>query len=128
MLTLITGLPNAGKTTYSLRFPDVIHLDDFPQVGDGGKYDRRNRQAASRETAVVEGVYNTRKLREQLLKVCAGHDKKVCVWIDTPADVCKQRENRGRPAAIVDVQAAMLEPPAMDEGWDEIIIVEDNHA
>ena len=123
MITLITGLPNAGKTTYSARYENVIHLDDFPQVGDGGKYDRCNRQAAALENAVVEGVYNTTELRSQLLKVCAEHDRKVCVWMDTPAEICKQRENRGRPTAIVDVHEKMFQPPTLDEGWDEIVVV-----
>ena len=123
MITLITGLPNAGKTTYSARYENVIHLDDFPQVGDGGKYDRCNRQAAARENAVVEGVYNTCELRAKLLDVCKQHDRKVCVWLDTPAEICKQRENRGRPTAIVDVQEKMFQPPTLDEGWDEIVVV-----
>ena len=36
-ITLICGLPNAGKTTYSRQFENVIHLDDFRKnhlIGD----------------------------------------------------------------------------------------------
>ena len=70
---------------------------------------------------IVEGVYGTRKRRAELLR--ASHGKKVCIWLDTPVDVCIARENRNRPTAIITIHAHRFEPPTLDEGWDEIRIV-----
>ncbi len=121
-MILICGLPNAGKTTYSAIFENVIHLDDIPHKTFGEQLYKCNRLAAANEHSVVEGVYNTKRRRRELLRACKSHQKKVCVWIDTPYEECVRRENRGRPH-IVAIHYKMFEPPTLDEGWDEIIIV-----
>ena len=111
MGVLICGLSNAGKTTYSKRFDDVIHYDNV-----GGTTRQRLEyivnEAAKREVC-VEGVYNEAFRRAELANAMQG--RKVCIWLDTPIDVCRQRPNfRG---------TRIFEPPTLDEGWDEIIII-----
>lgn len=125
MLTLICGLPNAGKTTYSKRYLSVIHFDNITYKSADDHFQRCNSIAAEMEGDVcVEGVYNTRKRRQQLLEaVRPKQDKCVCVWVDTPKWTCIARENRGRSPSLVISQAKDFEPPTPDEGWDEIIIV-----
>ena len=117
-MTLVIGLPNAGKTTYAQRFDHVLHLDNFPP----SKFLNCNKAVADAGgDVVVEGIYNLRCRREPLLKSATG--RKVCIWIDTPVEECLRRSAFGRPEEIVRMGAAMFQPPTYDEGWDEIIII-----
>lgn len=118
-MTLICGLPNAGKTTFSGRYSKVLHLDDFPP----SKFLNCNEAVRqSEDDVVVEGIYNIRCRRERLLEVAKG--RKVCIWIDTPLEECLRRE--GKSEHVVRVGAEMFQPPTYDEGWDEIIIIRNN--
>lgn len=114
---LVCGLPNAGKTTYSRRFNNVIHGDDLMRLT------REERKEIFKATAAecIEGVFNKADLRRDVLD-SVRHDRRVCVWIDTPTETCIAREDRGR-FYVVEQHAAMFEPPTMDEGWDEIIVI-----
>ena len=120
-MVLIIGHPNAGKTTYSQRYDNVLHLDDFPN----SKFLNCNK--AVRETdgnVVVEGIYNLRCRRKLLLEQVKNKDcKNICIWIDTPLEVCLERERnyRQRHEHIVKSSYDMFQPPSYDEGWDEII-------
>lgn len=120
MLTLICGLPNAGKTTYSKNYQNVIHLDDMHQL-----YDFCNRRASRAKGDVcIEGLYLEAEKRRSLLAVCNDKTPKVCIWLDTPIQECIKREQeyRKRSLAMLRGYATKLEPPSFDEGWDEIII------
>lgn len=121
-MTLICGLPNAGKTTYSERFGKVLHLDDFPR----SKFLNCNKAVAEAEGDItVEGIYNLRVRRKLLIEAMGERTPKVCIWLDTPIEECISRENRGRPKGII---TSPIEPPTFDEGWDEIIIVRNNES
>lgn len=118
-MIVIIGLPNAGKTTYSNRFTDVLHYDDI------SKYSRAEREDIYRsfQGNCIEGIYNSKQSRERLLSCLEDNSRKVCVWIDTPEDECIRRENRGRDSHLVKSHAKTFEPPTLDEGWDEIITI-----
>ena len=125
MLTLICGIPNAGKTTYSSKYDNVIHLDDMHIRG--GKYNNCNILAGKTEgDVVVEGVYVTAKQRRELISSCIRKSPKICIWIDTPLDVCIEREKkyRKRPSCVVRGHHYKFEQPTYDEGWDEIIVIQ----
>lgn len=118
-MILIIGRPNAGKTTYSAKFDKVIHLDDFPWKND--RFHNCNLAVAEAdEDTVTEGIYTTRKRREEWLAVAKG--RKVCIWLDTPLEECIARNSRGR--SIFSMRH--VEPPTYDEGWDEIIVIRGN--
>lgn len=124
MITLICGLPNAGKTTYSEQYDNVIHFDSF--TCRGGQFNNCNRLASELKGDVcVEGVYNSVRRRKEFLEACKSNSPKVCIWIDTPLDECLKREQayRKRPLQIVKSHHALFEPPTYDEGWDKIIII-----
>jgi predicted kinase len=114
MLTLICGLPNAGKTTYSQQFDNVIHLDSM-------WYQSVKKRVGQAEDAVVEGCYCKRSLRVELLKAATG--KKTCIFLDTPESECFRRAGKRGNTGSVLQHVKMLEPPRYDEGWDEIIIL-----
>lgn len=116
MLTLICGLPRAGKTTYSERFEKVIHLDDYIHLPMSLRYERCNKNAQTKEDVAVDGIYHTANLRIQLVRLYQGDGLK-CVWLDTPLEIKKQR------CGYVSAMNFHFEPPTLDEGWDEIIII-----
>lgn len=115
MLTLICGLPRAGKTTYSEQFENVIHLDT-----SGAYHGVINRLKRKSGDIVVEGVYRLSQERKRLIQAYNGKGFK-CIWLNTPDEVRQSRHGWDkwcdRP----------FEPPTYDEGWDEIIIIEDNN-
>ena len=121
-MILIMGHPNAGKTTYSSRYKAVLHLDEFPFP----KFLNCNEAVKKTDgNVVVEGIYNLRCRREKLLEMVKGKPcKNICIWLDTPIEECLKRENRGRNAQTIN---SFLQPPTLEEGWDEIIIVEGGH-
>ena len=127
MITLICGLPNAGKTTYSQRYDNVIHLDDCERPK------RKHFEKLVAESVgdiVAEGVCNSVSNRRKFLKAIKHKpDKKVCILLDTPIAVCIERENnyRQRPASMIEQHVKHLELPTLAEGWDEIIIIKDYH-
>lgn len=122
MLTLICGLPNSGKTTYSKRYENVIHYDAIPHITLEEHYANCHDLVASATGDIcVEGVYGSAFWRKQLIATYNGEDRKVCVWINTPYEECLNR--RSKPRFIVEANKRIFEPPTLDEGWDEIIEV-----
>lgn len=129
MLTLICGIPNAGKTTYSSQYNNVIHFDKIPHLNFNEQFVKCNHKAAKIKGDVcIEGVYNTIKRRKELLMACYHQDKKICIWLNTSLDECVRRERnyRRRPIRIVHSQYEKFEPPTLDEGWDEIIVIHED--
>lgn len=118
-ITLICGLPNAGKTTYSSTFNNVIHLDDHHM----SFRECNNLALESTEDVCIEGVYNRKKCRIDLLNIVPKEWHKKCIWLNTPVEECIKRENRGRGECFVTCRAKRFEPPTEDEGWDEIKII-----
>ena len=116
IIKLIIGFSNSGKTSYSEQFKNVFHLDqafsiyELPQKGD----------------IVIEGVYLRKKMRKKILDAIDKNKyEKICIWIDTPIEICIEREHEGRkrPDALIYSQAISFQPPEYDEGWDKIIII-----
>ena len=112
MFTLIVGIPNSGKTTYSQRYDNVFHADEL-----GMK--ETEYIIKTEKDLCVEGIFVLSKHRKKLCDLYNG--KKVCVWMDTPLEECKKRENRGRGLWMTEQWASIFEPPTYEEGWDEII-------
>ena len=110
MLILICGRSRAGKTTYSQRFENVIHLDEV-----GFSYERC-RSYVHDGDVVVEGVYDKAQLRKSLLSSYSGDSRK-CIWLDTPTEIRRSRKGYSKLSDIP------FEPPTLEEGWDEIVII-----
>ena len=123
-MTLICGIPNAGKTTYAKRFENVINFDRVKGTNKQMR-ERVLEMVKENPSAVVEGVYHKAEDRRNLIKA-AGSGK--VIWLDTPTDECVRREKayRKRPTLLVEACARHFEPPTLDEGWDEIIIIRGN--
>lgn len=122
---IICGLPNAGKTSYSTQYDNSIHYDEL-KLTTRQRYEQICEIARTDSNAVVEGVFGERKRRTEIVEACHSNGgKAICVWIDTPVEVCLERERnyRNRPDWLVLAHAKAFEPPTLDEGWDEILIV-----
>lgn len=118
MLTLICGLPRAGKTTYSKRYEgkcNIIHVDTM-----GCTWLSRNARSLEavrlEEDVVVDGILPHRAERQALLDAYQG-DRAVCIWLDTPLEVRKTRKGWSKACEFP------FDPPTYDEGWDEIIVI-----
>ena len=116
MLTLICGIPNSGKTTFSKRYQNVIHLDEV------SNYRTVCDMVAKMDDVCVEGIYIDPHLRKDVLKAYKG-DRKVCIFLDTPLKECIAREERNRGTLIIKNCHLLFIPPTYDEGWDEIIVL-----
>ena len=116
MLTLICGIPNSGKTTFSNRWSrSVVHLDDL----EGRHRAVREMVEQAEGDICVEGVYLHHAQRRELAQAYDG--PRVCIWLDTPLETCIAREDRVRGTLITRNCAKLFEPPTLDEGWDEIV-------
>ncbi len=120
MLCVIIGVPNAGKTTYSKRYDNVIHLDD---VGRTERICELIRQMG--DDVIVEGAFASPSRRERLINAYTGNHKR-CVFLDVTFEESVRREDRGRPNWMLRNAFKHFEPPTLDEGWDEIIIIRGN--
>lgn len=117
MLTLICGIPNAGKTTYSNKhYPAALHNDAL--VRNGQNVVEIIRDAAG--DICIEGVFSSPMHRRPIADAYAG--RKVCIWLDTSLEDCLRRENRNRSERLLKMYHRCFQPPSYDEGWDEIII------
>ena len=114
MLTLICGLPNAGKTTFSLQYDNPLHLDDIGTVDNViDKIKQLNGDI------VVEGYFGKSADRRKI--VSAYNGKAVCIFIDISLDESIKRENRKRHPSILRNAARYFEQPTYEEGWNNII-------
>lgn len=114
MLTLICGMPRAGKTTYAKRFNNVIHLDGL------GYHNVKTKVSPRTDDITVEGVYEHPRQRARLIEAYKGKGAR-CIWLDTPLEVRKTRP-MWQP-----YHGLEFIPPTLEEGWDEIIIIRGDH-
>jgi predicted kinase len=126
MFTLICGIPNAGKTTYSSKYSNVIHMDDVVPQKKGLAYEEVCDSLFKCDSDIcLEGVFVASRIRRKLCESYKG--EKICLWLDTPIEECIARENRHRGTFIISNCAQHFEPPTLDEGWNEIIIIRGEH-
>lgn len=117
MLILICGHSRAGKTTFSQRFKNVIHLDD---VHSFTAVIRMIENIT--DDVVVEGIYYSPRERKELLSHYRGTGARV-ICIDTSQEVREARMKHKFRHSYPFLY------PTYEEGWDKIIIIRsDSHA
>lgn len=123
-LILICGIPNSGKTTYSQKFHNVIHLDEVQPINQSHIAKVCEIISQCNKDIVIEGVCIDAYYRQQILNAAKHYDIKKCIWLNTPLEICLQRENRNRALFIIKNCYKMFKPPIITEGWDEIEVIE----
>lgn len=135
------GLPGSGKSTYFARLgvnaisSDAIRLQLADDENDQSIHGRvfatvryllRQRIALQRETTYIDATNLTRKDRKQFIKIARESGCGIeAIYFDVPLEVCKARNaERGRvvPEHAIDLMAAKLVPPSVEEGFDGVVI------
>ena len=148
-LYLMVGPPGSGKTSYIRKYLTGalrISLDDLRLMLSGRPFDFRYEQIVSVVGEVVtrallsglrewrrDGVFDatnvTREWRSRSLVVAQEYDLPVvAILLDTPMEVALARNRRRRrkvPEDVIERFYRQLEPPSVDEGFEEIVIVRD---
>ena len=131
---ILVGLPGAGKSTFVRRhYPDHLHVskDSFPP----GARNKQARQDAMLRAALEAGrsvvVDNTNVTvadRASIIGIARECGARIVgIHIDVPVrDAIARNETReGRakvPKVAIFTAAKRLVPPAIDEGFDELMI------
>lgn len=141
MLYVLCGIPASGKTTLSENMASTLsakihRYDDMPNANRRGQHGKVYRDFCEGikndllkgETVIADGTHITKRSREILLSYVKDVEcKKVVLVMNTPLDVCiernRARKNRRSDLCIV-VNHKIYEEPSLEEGWDEIKVVE----
>lgn len=144
-LIIMSGLPGSGKSTYAAKLAKkehawIVSADEIRKYlyGDASRNDEPNKIFAKvfysihkglsrKKSVIVDCVSVTAASRKKYLRKYEGeYDKSVCVYMDTPVEICKSRNSkrdRVVPDDAIDKFAERMEIPTKDEGFDEIIVM-----
>ena len=139
-MTLYTmiGLPGSGKSSFASNHPkcvvvstDAIRGELFGNESEqkDGKlvfdaaYARLAQAVEAGQDAIFDATNLQRKYRKKIFQMFpkAYH---VAVFVNTPVDVCKERNakrNRVVPEMVIDRMASHLNVPTIAEGFQKII-------
>ncbi len=132
-VAILVGLPASGKSTfYRERLAgthELVSKDLMPNVRDRARRQVEMIERALREgrSVAVDNTNPTRAARAAILEQARRHGARVVAYY-FPAEVkvCLAR-NRARdkrvPEVAIFVAAKKMQPPAADEGFDDIVIM-----
>jgi predicted kinase len=139
---LAVGLPGSGKSTYlaslgahpissdSIRLQladdetdQTIHRAVFATM----RFLLRQRIKLQRPATYIDATNLTRRDRRPFIKIARQHHCEIeALFFDVPLDICKARNlSRARivPEQALDLMAAKLEPPSLEEGFTRVEVV-----
>jgi predicted kinase len=141
-IVLSVGLPGSGKSRHFATLganpisSDAIRLqlaDDetdqtiHSQVFTTVRYLLRKRIELHRPVTYIDATNITRPDRRPFLKLARETGSAIeAIYFDTPLAICKARNAaRGRvvPEAALDLMAAKLVPPSVEEGFNRVEVV-----
>jgi predicted kinase len=142
VIFLAVGLPGSGKSTYFASLgahpisSDAIRLqladDETEQtihraVFATMRFLLRQRIKLQRPVTYIDATNLTRRDRRPFIKLAHAHNCEIeALFFDVPLDICKARNlSRARivPERALDLMAAKLEPPLLEEGFTRVEVV-----
>jgi predicted kinase len=134
-LVIFVGLPGSGKSTYYRSNLAATHLhiskDLMPNERDRDTKQMRTIAAALDKggRVVVDNTNASAKVRAPLIALGLSHGARVIAYyFECSVKLCLMR-NRGRegkarvPDVAIFVTAKKLQPPQVEEGFDEVRVV-----
>ena len=131
-ITLFCGAPGSGKTTLSKQMAEEHGVDrlSFDEIGCYRHCELIqpiNATLRTGKSVIVDSVFTRIEWRKMILKSISDIPcKKLVVFMNTPLEECIRRNAQRQhplPDFIVSSIHHSFEPPTLDEGWDEIIII-----
>jgi predicted kinase len=141
-IILAVGLPGSGKSTYFERLgahaisSDAIRLqladDENDQTIHGPvfatmRFLLRQRIELRRPVTYVDATNLTRRDRRPFIKLARERGCEIeALYFDIPLDICKARNaarTRAVPEHTLDLMAAKLAPPSVEEGFTRVEVV-----
>jgi predicted kinase len=141
-IILMVGLPGSGKSTWleqrgvnalSSDWVRQVLSDDMTNQGIHARvfqtlrYLLRHRLAIGRPESHVDATHLTPEERRPYILMARRHGCDVeAVFFDVPLEICRRRnQGRGRivPEEAMQMMAAKLQPPSLDEGFTRISVV-----
>ena len=134
-LLIFVGLPGSGKSTYYFAHFAQTHAHVSKDLmPNAGRRDDRQTMAiekalAAGQSVVVDNTNPSREVRAPLIALGKRHGARIIAYyFECSVRVAivrnEQREGKGRvPKVAIFTTQKKLQPPALDEGFDEVHIV-----
>jgi len=134
-LVIFVGLPGAGKSTYYAAHFAATHVHVSKDLMPNARSrDTRQQKAindalAAEKAVVVDNTNPSRAVRAPLIAIGKRHGARVIAYyfecsVRQAIMRNRQREGKGRvPDVAIFVAAKQLQPPALDEGFDEVHVI-----
>lgn len=128
---LMCGLPNAGKSTRAKQLSKdtgavIVSTDEMTvelfRVGFSFAeiwkeiFIKIKALLESGNSVILDHTALTKAERKALLGICCQDVRKICIFVNTPVEVIEKR-------GVVQMED-LSEQPTIDEGFDEIIVIQ----
>lgn len=133
-------MPASGKTTLSKKFSSIYHanLYSYDEIRKDMFFIKQSEikmmnlvkeALLNNNNVIIDNVYITRESRMKLISELSDIQcEKVLVVVQAPIEVCierdKNRKSHNLGETIIRNHYNRYQPPSLDEGWDDIIFIE----
>jgi predicted kinase len=137
-LVIFVGLPGSGKSTYYFAHFAQTHAHVSKDLmPNARRRDDRQTMAiekalAAGQSVVVDNTNPSREVRAPLIALGKQHGARIIAYyFECSVRVAivrnEQREGKGRvPKVAIFTTQKKLQPPALDEGFDEVHVIDAN--